>query len=118
MNDKKVVRSFAMISHLSITMMVPIFLCCALGNWLNGIFHSDLLFLVIMFIGIGAALRNMYVLLKSFIDMNFKNKEPQNDAAYIQSLKEYHKEHPEEDFSDVMEGKKKRYGQNYGSTRH
>lgn len=118
MNDKKVVRSFAMISHLSITMMVPIFLCCAIGSWLNDKFHSDLLFLLIMLIGIGAALRNMFVLMKSFCEMNFSSKASQSDAAYIQSLKDYSKEHPDEDFSDVMEGKKKKYPENYGPTRH
>lgn len=118
MNDKKVIRSFAMISHLSITMMVPIFLCCALGNWLNGKFHSDALFLLIMLIGIGAALRNMFVLMKSFCKVNFSGKASQKEEAYIQELKNYHKEHPDEDFSDVMEGKKKRYSENSGATRH
>lgn len=118
MNDKKVIRSFAMISHLSITMMVPVFLCCVLGNWLNEKFHSDALFLLIMLTGIGAALRNMFVLTKSFCKMNFSAKSSQQEEAYIQELKDYRKEHPDEDFSDVMKGKKKRYPDNSGPTRH
>ena len=33
----------------------------------------------------------------------------------MKNLKNYHKDHPEEDFSNVMEGKKKRYPEHRGA---
>ena len=116
MKEKKVLRSFAMISQIGISMMVPIFLCGAIGYWLTNQFHHEWLFLLALFIGIGAAFRNFFLLTKSFYASDLKKEK--EDADYIKSLKEYHKEHPDEDFSDVMEGKKKRYPENKGATRH
>lgn len=116
MKEKKVLRSFVMISQISISMMVPIFLCGVIGYWLNGRFHNELLFLFALIIGIGAAFRNLFVLTKSFYASDLKKE--QERAEYLKNLKEYHKKHPEEDFSDVMEGKKKRYPEHTGPTRH
>ena len=106
MKEKKVLRSFVMVSQLGISMMVPIFLCGVIGYWLNGQFHNELLFLFALVIGVGAAFRNLFILTKSFYISDLKKE--QETADYMKNLKAYHEEHPEEDFSDVMEGKKKR----------
>lgn len=116
MKEKKVLRSFVMVSQIGISMMVPIFLCGAIGYWLNGQFHNELLFLFALIIGIGAAFRNLFIVTKSFYASDLKKE--QEAADYMKHLKEYHKEHPEEDFSDVLEGKKKRYPENKGEARH
>lgn len=116
MKEKKVLRSFVMISQLGISMMVPIFLCGAIGYWLNGQFHNELFFLFAVIVGIGAAFRNLFILTRSFYASDLKKE--QETADYMKSLRKYKEEHPEEDFSDVMEGKKKRYPENNGPTRH
>lgn len=116
MKDKKVLKSFAMISQVGISMMVPIFLCGVFGCWLNSLFHQELLFLLLMVIGVGAAFRNLYILTKGFYADDRKRE--RMSADYIENLKNYHTEHPEEDFSNVLEGKKKRYPENRGETRH
>ena len=68
-DNRKVLKSMMMVTQLGIVMMVPIFLCGALGVWLNRITGIDILFPLLV----------------------------------------YKKTHPDEDFSDVMEKKKKRY---------
>lgn len=113
MKDKKVLRSFVMISQIGISMMVPIFLCGMIGYWLNNWLHQELLFLLLLVVGVGAAFRNLYVLTRAFYAEDLKKE--QEKAAYMKNLREYHKNHPEEDFSNVMEGKKKRYPEHKGS---
>lgn len=115
MGDRKVLRGFVMITQIGISMMVPIFLCGALGYWLNGIFHQELIFLLLVFLGVGAGFRNMYMVTRSFYAKDIK--EEHDRLAYMENLKNYSKEHPEEDFSHVMEGKKKRYPNPKGPTR-
>ncbi|MDD7403834.1 MAG: AtpZ/AtpI family protein [Butyribacter sp.] len=115
MKDRKVLQSFVMVSQLGISMMVPIFLCGLIGYWLNRQFHQELLFVLLLVVGIGAAFRNLYILTKSFYAKDMQKEHEK--AEYMEELKNYHKTHPEEDFSDVMEGKKKRYPDPKGPAR-
>lgn len=115
MKEKKVLRSFVMISQIGISMMVPIFICGAIGYWLNGQFQKVIFFPILLVIGVGAAFRNLFILTKSFYEKD--SKKEHETSKYINELKEYHILHPEEDFSDVMEGKKKRYPDPKGPTR-
>lgn len=114
--DHKVFKSFTMILQIGISMMVPIFLSAAIGWWLDRHFHTEFCFLIMLFIGIGAAFRNVYLLTKSFYAADMKKEHDR--IKYIQDLKNYSNDHPDEDFGDVLEGKKKRYPENKGETRH
>jgi ATP synthase protein I len=113
MKDKRVLQGFVMVSQIGISMMVPIFLCGAIGYWLNNWLHHEILFVLLLVVGIGAAFRNLYVLTRAFYAEDLKKEEKQK--AYMKDLKDYHKNHPEEDFSHVMEGKKKRYPEHRGA---
>ena len=115
MKDKKVLRSFAMISQIGISMMVPVFLCGVIGYWLNNWLNQDVLFLLLLFIGLGDSFRYLFFLTSSFYAADLKKEQEQ--AEYMKNLKEYHENHPEEDFSHVMEGKKKRYPEHRGANR-
>lgn len=114
--DHKVFKSFTMIIQIGISMMVPIFLCAAIGWQIDRHFHTELWFLIMIFLGIGAAFRNVYMLTKSFYASDMKKEHDR--IKYIQDLKNYSSGHPDEDFGDVFEGKKKRYPENKGETRH
>lgn len=107
MKEKKVIKSIAMISQIGISMLVPIFLCCGVGYWINEQFHQELWFLLLMLIGVGAAFRNLFLLTKSFYGK--EEKEEEKRRKELEKLKQYHRNHPGEDFSHVMEGKSKRY---------
>lgn len=115
MKDRKVLRSFTMISQIGISMMVPIFLCGLIGYWLNHQFHGEIFFPILLVVGIGAAFRNLFILTKTFYAKDMKKE--QEAAKYMEELKHYRDTHPEEDFSDVMEGKKKRYPDPKGPAR-
>ncbi len=114
--NRKVFKSFVMVTQIGISMMVPIFLCAALGVWLNRITGADACFLVAIFIGIGAAFRNMYVLTKSFYSKDMK--EEHDRLEYIRKIKEQKKSdsaEPKEEYVEMT--KTKRYPENRGPTR-
>lgn len=92
--EKKVFRSFTMITQIGISMMVPIFICAWLGAWLNRWLETEVPFLILLIVGIGAAFRNVYILTKSFYMADMKKEHEK--LEYIQSLKNYRAEHPEE----------------------
>ena len=117
-NDKghKVFRSFVMVSQVGISMMVPIFICAALGVWINRLTGTQIWFVIMLFLGIGAAFRNLYIITKSFYSADMKKEHER--LKYVQELKDYRKDHSDEFCdSDVLEGKKKRYPENRGETR-
>ena len=115
MNDKKVLRSLVMITQIGISMMVPLFLCAGIGYWINGQFGIVAAFAILLCLGAGAAFRNLFVLTKTFYAKDIQKEAKQKE--YMENLKAYHEKHPDEDFSDVMEGKKKRYPDPKGPTR-
>ena len=71
MKDKKVLRSFTMISQIGISMMVPIFLCGVIGRWLTRLTDNELCFVGLLLVGIGAAFRNFYLVTKLPRKYNF-----------------------------------------------
>lgn len=81
----KIVRSFMMVSQIGISMLVPIFLCLFFGMKLNDWFSSVYFVPVFLFLGIGAAFRNVYYLTKSFYAKDKKRED--EELAYIENLK-------------------------------
>ena len=71
--NKSVFRSLSIISQLGISVMVPTFMCLALGLYLDGKF-STWFTVPLLFIGILAGGRNAYILVKGVIDENEKDK--------------------------------------------
>ena len=71
---KEVVRSFMLISHLGLTVMVPIFMCVIVCIFIDKRFGtSTLVWLLIL--GIAAGMRNAYILLKGVLNDNVKERE-------------------------------------------
>ena len=56
---KSVFKSLAMISQVSISMIVPIALCVALGLWIDSKFDTYWV-IPLMFLGMAAGFRNVY----------------------------------------------------------
>lgn len=96
----KIFKSFTMISQIGISMMVPIFLCAGIGWWMDGQFHTQIWFLVMIFIGIGAAFRNVYMLTRSFYSEDVKKEKERMD--YIESLKEQGRQQQEKSREEVF----------------
>ena len=65
--NREIMKSIALINQIAITMMVPIIGCVFLGIFLDRWLHTSPLFIIIMvFLGMGAAFRNLYMMTRSF----------------------------------------------------
>ncbi len=56
-------KNLAKLSQVGINMLVTIGICFFIGKWLDNVFNTNILFLSIFIIlGVGAAFRNLYVI--------------------------------------------------------
>ncbi len=79
-----------MILQIGITMMVPIFLCVAAAIWLNSLLDTIWFMPVFLVLGIGAAFRNAWLLVKSYTKNDDSTEAKANRE--IQKLKKEAKE--------------------------
>ena len=84
-NKNRIAKSLMMISQISISMLVPIFLCLFFGIKLNEWLETKLFVPVFLFLGMGAAIRNVYYITKSFYAKDKKRED--EELAYIENLK-------------------------------
>lgn len=86
MRNNKVIKALMLVSQLGISMMVPIFLCVFAGSFLDKKVGTGCFLLIFLCLGIAAAFRNVYYLLKPF----YEKEKAREDAelAYIERLKE------------------------------
>lgn len=81
----KVIRALMLVTQLGISMMVPVLLCVWLGGLLQKKLGSPLWLWVFLFLGMGAAFRNVYYLLKPFYSRDKEREDA--ELAYIENLK-------------------------------
>lgn len=55
-------RILTYISQFTINMLVPIFLCSALGYFIDSKLHTVCFFIIFFFLGAAAGARNIYIL--------------------------------------------------------
>lgn len=79
-DSRKVLKSMMMVTQLGIVMMVPIFLCGALGVWLNRLTGIDIIFPILLVLGIGSGFRSVYMVTKSFYA---SDKKKENESFNI-----------------------------------
>ena len=80
-----IARGIMMISQISISMLVPIFLCLFFGIKLNEWLDAKVFVPIFLFLGMGAAIRNVYQLTKSFYAKDKKRED--DELEYIENLK-------------------------------
>lgn len=71
---KEVFRSLSMISQIGVSVMVPVFLCVFIGVTIDKYFNTSTL-LIFLFLGIGAGMRNAYILAMKVMSENVREKE-------------------------------------------
>ena len=81
-------KNIVLISQLSICVMVPTFLCLAIGLWLDGKFGTYFT-IPLLIIGIAAGARNAYVLAMNSIKQ--KHKQDKEIAEKVEKYNETHK---------------------------
>jgi len=106
--ERKVIKSMVMVTQIGISMLVPVFLCAAIGVWVSRLAGTQVWFLVFIFLGVCSSLRNLYIITKSFYSSDMKKEHEK--LKYIQELKDYSREHPEEGYTEIV--KTKRYPEN------
>lgn len=79
MNSKgSAMRNIVLISQVSINVMVPTFLCVAIGVWLDGKFNTWFT-VPLLFLGMAAGARNAYVLLMEVVKNDEKHRRKQQE---------------------------------------
>lgn len=69
---KSVYQSFVLITQFGINMIVPIFLCTALGAFLDKKLELSFLTIVLFFVGALAGFRNCYIMAKKIYESDDK----------------------------------------------
>ena len=69
---KSVYQSFVLIPQFGINMIVPIFLCTALGVFLDKKLELSFLTIVLFFVGALAGFRNCYIMAKKIYESDDK----------------------------------------------
>lgn len=85
MRNSKVIKALMLVTQLGVSMMVPIFLCVFAGSFIDKKAGTGFFLPFFLFLGIAAAFRNVYYLLKPF----YAKDKAREDAelAYIERLK-------------------------------
>lgn len=85
MKNSKVIKALMLVTQLGISMMVPIFLCVFAGGFIDKRAGTGFFLPIFLVLGIAAAFRNVYYLLKPF----YAKDKAREDAelAYIERLK-------------------------------
>ncbi|WP_129599334.1 AtpZ/AtpI family protein [Anaerophilus nitritogenes] len=66
-----IMKNITLITQIGISMIVPIFICIYIGNWLDKKLGTNFIFLLIFIIlGVGASFLNVY----KMVMKDFKNK--------------------------------------------
>lgn len=86
-DKRKIAYGISLISQIGISMMVPIFLCTWLGIYVSNKVNMDILVLLFIFLGVGAAFRNVYLLTKKIYSKD-KSKEDELNRYFDDMKKE------------------------------
>ena len=71
---KEVFRSFSMVSQIGVSVMVPVFMCIFIGYLIDKYCGTSTI-LIFLFLGIGAGMRNAYILSMKVLNENVREKE-------------------------------------------
>ncbi|MCD8158589.1 MAG: AtpZ/AtpI family protein [Clostridiales bacterium] len=59
---KDFIKAWAILPQIALIMLTPILLCILFGHFLDGLFGTEVLFLIIFTVlGVGAAFRSLYM---------------------------------------------------------
>lgn len=72
--NRSTFRALTMISQIGITILTPIGLCVIAGYYLDKHFNKSYWVIVLFFLGVLAAFRNVYYLTKSFYEKDLKQE--------------------------------------------
>lgn len=83
--NKGIAKAFIMILQIGLTMLAPLLVCGWIGLWLDEKLDTTLGFLIMMFLGVLAAFRNFFQLVRGFYEKDLKRENAQQE--YFDNLK-------------------------------
>lgn len=83
--NKGIVRAFVMVLQIGLTMLAPLLVCGWIGLWLDERFDTTLCFLFMMLLGVLAAFRNFFQLVRGFYEKDLKRENAQQE--YFDSMR-------------------------------
>lgn len=96
MNDSKAMRNIVLISQISICVMVPTFVCLALGIWLDNKFGTWFT-VPLLFLGMAAGARNAYVLAINTVRQEEIRRKKQQQEEIDNKVARYNSEHKKDE---------------------
>ena len=82
-----VIKMLSLVTQIGITMLTSVFLCMAIGMWIDKHFSTNL-FLFFLILGIMASIRSMFITLKPLL----KGEREKKDEAFKKQLDEQFKD--------------------------
>ena len=82
-----VIKMLSLVTQIGITMLTSVFLCMAIGMWIDKHFSTNL-FLLFLILGIMASIRSMFITLKPLL----KGEREKKDEAFKKQLDEQFKD--------------------------
>lgn len=73
--QNQVVKMLLLISQLGMTMLTTIFICLAVGRFLDKLFNTSWITIVFIVLGILAGYKSVYILIKRFVKEEKKEDE-------------------------------------------
>lgn len=89
--NKSVLRNFALVTQLSLNIIVPAFLCLLIGMWLDRTFHVSYCAVVLLIFGVLGGGKSAYGIAMNSLKMDEKKQEKPEDI-----VAKYNREHGDE----------------------
>lgn len=83
--NKGVIKALIMVTQVACTMLAPLLVCGWVGIWLNGKLHTDIAFVVMMFLGIITGFRNFFYLMRQFYEKDLKREN--KELEYLENMR-------------------------------
>lgn len=97
--DHAVRKALVMVSQVGISMITPVMLCGIIGYYMDRRSGASFWFILFVILGIMAAFRNVYYMLRKFYQKDLK--EENERQRYENQLKEYSRTHGSENIDDL-----------------
>lgn len=80
-NNSEVLKALAMITQIGLSLMTVMAISLYIGYWLDKLCGTRFIIIIMMFIGMGASVRNIIMLAKSFVEKDLKTGGNNNEES-------------------------------------
>jgi F0F1-type ATP synthase assembly protein I len=80
-NNSEVLKALVMITQIGLSLMTVMAISLYIGYWLDKLCGTRFIVIIMMFIGMGASVRNIIMLAKSFNEKDLKTEGKKNGES-------------------------------------